>query len=117
MMVMTAKVNIKKIILALAAVAGVIIALILLLGGGNSSTPTAAPSVAGNDGRVQFLQNLGWEVSASPVESGQVRIPQDEYTLKFSPNFTISVISERILRNMQRLISRGISKGSLRHLL
>lgn len=78
MMVMTAKVDIKKIILALAAVAGVIIALILLLGGGNNSTPTAAPSVAGNEGRVQFLQNLGWEVSASPTQSGQVRIPQEQ---------------------------------------
>ena len=78
MMVMTAKVDIKKIIGALAAVAGVIIALILLLGGGKSSAPTAAPSVAGNDGRVLFLENLGWEVSASPVESGQVRIPKEQ---------------------------------------
>ena len=78
MMVMTAKVNIKKVLAALAAVAGVIIALILLLGGGNSSEPTAAPSVAGNDGRVQFLQNLEWQVNASPVESGQVRIPKEQ---------------------------------------
>ncbi len=78
MMVMTAKVDIKKIIAALVAVAGVVIALILLLGGGGSSAPTAAPSVAGNDGRVAFLQNLGWEVNASPKESGQVRIPQEE---------------------------------------
>ena len=78
MMFMTAKVDIKKIILALAAVAGVILLLVLLLGGGNNSTPTAAPSVAGNDGRLQFLQSLGWEVSASPTESGQVRIPQEQ---------------------------------------
>ena len=78
MMVMTAKVNIKKVIAALAAVAGVIVALILLLGGGNSSAPTAAPSVAGNDGRVAFLNALGWEVNASPKESGQVRIPQEQ---------------------------------------
>ena len=76
MMVMTAKVDFKKILIALAAVAGVILALILLLGG--RSSPTGAPSAAGNDGRVAFLQNLGWEVSASPVESGQVRIPQDQ---------------------------------------
>ncbi len=76
MMVMTAKVDFKKILIALAAVAGVILALILLLGGGSS--PTGAPSAAGNDGRVAFLQNLGWEVSASPVESGQVRIPQEQ---------------------------------------
>ena len=78
MMVMTAKVDIKKIIVALAAIAGVIIMLVLLLGGRNSSEPTAAPSVAGNDGRVQFLQALGWDVSASPTESGQVRIPQEQ---------------------------------------
>ncbi len=78
MMVMTAKVNIKKVLIALAVAAGVILALILLLGGGNSSQPTAAPSVAGNDGRVQFLQNLGWQVNASPAESGQVRIPKEQ---------------------------------------
>jgi len=78
MMVMTAKVNIKKVLAALAAVAGVIIALILLLGGGGSSEPTAAPSVASNDGRVQFLQNLEWQVNTSPAESGQVRIPKEQ---------------------------------------
>lgn len=78
MMIMTAKVDIKKILIALAAVAGVIIGLILLLGGGNSSAPTAAPSLAGNEGRVQFLQDLGWEISASPTESSQVRIPQEQ---------------------------------------
>ena len=78
MMIMTAKVDIKKVIAALAAVAGVVIALILLLGGRNNSAPTAAPSVAGNEGRVQFLAALGWEVSASPTESGQVRIPQEQ---------------------------------------
>ena len=77
MMVMTAKVDIKKVIAALAAVAGVIIVLILLLGGNGSSTTTASPSVAGNDGRVEYLKTLGWEVNASPKESGQVRIPQE----------------------------------------
>ena len=78
MMVMTAKVNMKKVLIALAAVAGVILGLILLLGGGDSSQPTAAPSMASNDGRVQFLQNLGWQVNASPAESGQVRIPKEQ---------------------------------------
>ena len=78
MMVMTAKVNIKKVLIALAAVAGVILGLILLLGGNDSSQPTAAPSMASNDGRVQFLQNLGWQVNASPAESGQVRIPREQ---------------------------------------
>ena len=78
MMIMTAKVDFKKILIALAAVAGVILALILLLGGKGDSAPTVATAVAGNDGRVAFLQSLGLEVSASPVESGQVRIPKEQ---------------------------------------
>lgn len=77
MMVMTAKVDIKKIAVILAVIAGIIIALILLLGGGDdSSTQTAAASsAASNDTRVKFLTDLGWEVAASPTESSQVRIP------------------------------------------
>jgi len=78
MMVMTAKVNMKKILIALAAIAGVILALILLLNGSDSTTPTATGSVSGNDARVSFLQDHGWEVSTSPVESGQVRIPEKQ---------------------------------------
>ena len=77
MMVMTAKVNLKKIMLILGAAAAVLLALILLLGGGNSDTRTAAPTVSGNEGRVQFLKNYGWDVSDSPTESSQVRIPQE----------------------------------------
>ena len=80
MMVMTAKVNFKKIVAVLAAVAGVILALILLLGGRDETAPTATGEIAvpNNDARVQFLESFGWEVSDSPVESGQVRIPQEQ---------------------------------------
>ena len=78
MMVMTAKVNFKKILTVLAAIAGVIIALILLLGGGSEeAAPTSAGTVSGNDARIQFLADQGWEVSTSPKESGQVRIPEE----------------------------------------
>ena len=76
MMVMTAKVDLKKIMMILAAVAAVVLALILLLGGGEEAAQTAAPAVSGNDGRVKFLSDLGWEVAASPVESSQVKIPE-----------------------------------------
>ena len=44
MMVMTAKVNLKKAMIALAAVAALIVALILLLGGGGDSAETSAPT-------------------------------------------------------------------------
>ena len=77
MMVMTAKVDFKKIIIGLIAAAAVIVALVLLLGGGGNSAPTAATAVSDNDARVQFLKDLGWDVNTSPKESGQVRIPKD----------------------------------------
>ena len=78
MMVMTAKVNLKKILVILAAVAVLLLALILLSGGGASETAAAAASpVFDNAGRTQFLSQFGWEVSASPTESGQVRIPKE----------------------------------------
>ena len=80
MMFMTAKVDFKKGLLILAGVAAVILALILLLG--RDSAPTASipttPKAAGNDGRLQFLKDFGWEVSETPAESGQVRIPEDD---------------------------------------
>lgn len=76
MMFMTAKVDLKKIVIAAAAVVAVIVALVMLLGGSGDTAPTAAGAVSGNDARVAFLKEFGWDVSASPTESGQVRIPQ-----------------------------------------
>ena len=76
MMVMTAKVDLKKIALILTAVVGVILALILLLG--KDDVSTAAGTVSNNDNRVKFLTDMGWEVSNSPVESSQVRIPAEQ---------------------------------------
>ena len=76
MLVMTAKVDKKKIILVLAGAAALIAVLIMLFGGGSEATPSAAPALSTNDARVKFLTDFGWEVAASPVESGQVRIPE-----------------------------------------
>ena len=78
MMVMTAKVDFKKIAIGLIAVIGVIVALILLLGGGSDDTQTAASAVSNNDARVKFLEDFGWDVTTSPAESSQVRIPQEQ---------------------------------------
>ena len=76
MLVMTAKVDKKKIIIVAAAVLAVI-AILALLFGGNDSTPTVSTGVANNDARVAFLKSFGWEVTTSPVESGQVRVPEN----------------------------------------
>ena len=75
MMVMTAKVDMKKIALILGAIAAGIIGIILLFGGSSSSQVTSAPAASNNDARVKFLKDFGWDVANSPVESSQVRIP------------------------------------------
>lgn len=74
MMFLTAKVDLKKIMLFLAGISAVILALILMLGGAET---TSAPIVSANDSRVQFLRGFGWEVVPSPKESGQVQIPKE----------------------------------------
>ncbi len=76
-MVMTAKVDLKKILVILAAAAALILSGILLLGGGNDTAQTAAPAVSSNDARVKFLTDLGWEVTTTPAESSQVKIPEE----------------------------------------
>ena len=73
MMVMTAKVDLKRIMLVLTAIAALILSAVLLL---DRDTETAAAAVSSNDARVQFMKNFGWDVTTSPVESGQVKIPE-----------------------------------------
>ena len=78
MLVMTAKVDKKKIAIILAGIIVLVAGLILLLGG-NDSAPasTTATSVSSNDDRVSFLNSFGWDVTTSPTESSQVRIPEE----------------------------------------
>lgn len=78
MFVMTAKVDKKKIAIILACIVAVVALLIMLIGGGNDQpASTGVISVANNDDRVNFLSGFGWEVTNSPVESSQVRIPEE----------------------------------------
>ena len=77
MLVMTAKVDKKKIAIILAAVVVLIAGLFLIFGGsdGNDAQPTISQNAASNDNRVAFLKSFGWDVTTSPKESNQVRIP------------------------------------------
>ena len=77
MLVMTAKIDKKKAALIFAAVVVAIAALVMLLSGGNDAQPTVSTDVSSNDARVEFLKGFGWEVTTSPVESGQVKIPRE----------------------------------------
>ena len=77
MFVMTAKVDKKKIAIILTCIIAAVALLIMLIGGGkDQSAATGVISVANNDDRVNFLSGFGWEVTNSPVETGQVRIPE-----------------------------------------
>ncbi len=93
MLIMTAKVDKRKIILVLTIVAVAIGILIALTNGKSqpastsvqSVSETTAPSSSAppvqskadtNDARVKFLTDFGWDVTASPTESMQVKIPK-----------------------------------------
>ena len=75
MLVMTAKLNKKKLAVIFSAVVVAITALVLLLSG-DDTAPTASTAISNNDARVAFLKQFGWEVTTSPVETSQVRIPE-----------------------------------------
>ena len=76
MLVMTARVDKKKIAIILAVILVAVVGLVMLLGGDEDVAATAATTVSNNDDRVKFLNSFGWEVTNSPVESSQVRIPE-----------------------------------------
>ncbi|MFR8333173.1 MAG: hypothetical protein ACLU9S_13100 [Oscillospiraceae bacterium] len=75
MVMMTAKVNKKRAILVLAALAALIVLICILAKGGGTENPAAPQeqpvSVATNDARVQYLTDYGWEVVHSPVQTSR----------------------------------------------
>ncbi len=77
MLVMTAKVDKKKLAFIFAAVVIAIAAIITLISGFGDTSATVATDVSDNDSRVEFLKSFGWEVTTSPVESSQVKIPKE----------------------------------------
>ena len=103
MLVMTAKVDKRKIILVAVAVIAAIFGLVILLSGDDAQA-TAAPSLGTNEGRVKFLTDFGWDVVVSPVESGQIKIPTgssevfDRYNaLQKSQGFDLSKFGGKVV--------------------
>ena len=78
MFIMTTRVDKRKLLIAAVAVLAAIAGLLFL--GGGDSEPTAsmstAPAADTNDARVKFLTDLGWDVTASPAEAAEVKIPK-----------------------------------------
>lgn len=77
MLVMTAKVNKTKILIAVGSVVAVIVLLIAMFGGGSAQPTVSVEKMDSNEARVKFLADLGWEAAAAPAESMQVRIPTE----------------------------------------
>ena len=75
MLVMTAKVDKKKLIIAAAAAVMLIVAIVIVCCTAGTSATSGSLGVTSNEDRIHFLTSYGWEVAASPVESGQVLIP------------------------------------------
>lgn len=79
MLIMTTKVDKRKLLIAAAAMIAAI-GLLLFFTGGEKAEPTASvattPAADTNDARVKFLTDLGWDVTASPAEAAEVKIPR-----------------------------------------
>ena len=77
MMILTAKVDFKKIMVILLSLAAVLLALILIFGGKSEDTAATTAAVSANDDRVKFLESFGWQVTPNPKEATQVRVPEE----------------------------------------
>ncbi len=82
MMIVSAKVSKRKLLTGVLAAVGIILLLVFLTGradAGATETPedtTVTNEAATNQQRLAFLQSFGWEVSETPEETQEVRIPE-----------------------------------------
>ncbi len=78
MVVMTAKLSKGKLITIFLIVAIIIGLLIVLCTGAKQgdTTENAGALAASNEERVAYLKGLGWEVDPDPVETQEVRVPE-----------------------------------------
>lgn len=78
MMVVTAKVKKRNILIVLAAVLAILA--VLFIPGKKTEQPTAAAvtdKAETNEQRIAYLQSLGWEINPTPAETQEVMIPAD----------------------------------------
>ena len=81
MVIMTAKVSKRKLltVLGLLGLAAIVLFTCLHRADAPAQTAESAPdgSAGTNEARVSFLQSFGWEVLEEPVQTQQVRVPED----------------------------------------
>ena len=76
MLIWTTRFTRKKAVLAVVALGLVFSAAVLLAGKATDDKSSAAEPLLTNEDRVAYLQSLGWEVEAEPVETLQFLLPE-----------------------------------------
>ena len=82
MMIVSAKVSKRKLLTGLIVAVGIILLLVFLCGRADagvtepSEDNQVTAEVSTNQQRLAFLQSFGWEVSETPHETQEVRIPE-----------------------------------------
>jgi len=81
MMIVSAKVTKKKIIIGLGILAAILMMIILLVPPANGNGPAEprhkVTGVKTNDDRVAFLTSFGWEISREPLEFMEAKMPEE----------------------------------------
>lgn len=83
MMIVSAKVSKRKILTGVVVAALVILLLVVLLrkasspGSAAAEEPVQTTEAGTNEARVAFLNSFGWEVRETPVETQEVRVPEE----------------------------------------
>ncbi len=78
MLIITAKLDKRKLILGALALVVLVGAAILLFSGSGGEAEASLSAVAKtNEQRVRYLESFGWQVSPEPVEEQTVTIPRD----------------------------------------
>lgn len=78
MLIMTAKLPKRKLLILALVLIAVIVAVALCLGGASddSSAHTGGQG-ATNEARLSFLAGFGWQVEQTPVKTQQVKVPEE----------------------------------------
>ena len=77
MVIMTAKLSKGKLIAALLILVAVVVMTIVLCSGQQPESGTAdTANAATNDDRIAYLSTFGWTVNGDPVQTQQIRIPE-----------------------------------------
>lgn len=121
MMVVTAKVKKKNLLIIGAAILAII--LILVLPGRSKNKEMAGSEIPGSSDqeRVNFLSSFGWNVENVPEETGKVRVPENgnevftRYNeLQKSQGFDLTQYAGKILNRYVYRINSGSDDTHLR---